>query len=320
VDVFGNTILLYRSQAGSAFDPIPLRPRTRPPILASSLVSPGSQDRTGVFVITDVYNSRQPFPDDVRIARIRVNRIHVQPRSAANNGRGAADNEVVKGVLGTAPVAADGSVAFRAPAGMPLQLQALDVQGRAVMTMRSTTFLQPGEVQGCAGCHEPRLSSPPRRPVGALRDLAVRDLAAPAYGGEGMPFDFKRIVQPIVDRHCLKCHGAGVADRPSLLDAGRVLTAGPKTKPYGKGPIQIQPGVRGKEPPLVSIAHRNNERVPSTPGDYFTRAGRLYSVITEQHRGRVKLSPDELQAFVDWMDLNGQLGGYESPQRGRNAR
>jgi hypothetical protein len=55
--------------------------------------------------------------------------------------------EVLKRVLGTVPIDDSGSVAFEAPAGVPLQFQALDQDGLAVMTMR--TFSQgrkPGQL------------------------------------------------------------------------------------------------------------------------------------------------------------------------------
>jgi len=66
-------------------------------------------------------------------------------------------------VLGTVPVEADGSAYFRAPAGLPLNFQALDERGQAIQIMRSVTYLQPGETTGCVGCHESRTTAPPRR-------------------------------------------------------------------------------------------------------------------------------------------------------------
>ncbi|MGI6390263.1 MAG: hypothetical protein ACOX7Q_08725 [Kiritimatiellia bacterium] len=51
--------------------------------------------------------------------------------------------------LGTVPVEADGSAYFEAPANMPLYFQALDAKGRAVQTMRSAVYLQPGEHESC---------------------------------------------------------------------------------------------------------------------------------------------------------------------------
>ncbi len=59
------------------------------------------------------------------IASIRINVILTQP-TRDKWERGSVSNEVIKRPLGTVPVDADGSAALTAPAGVPLQLQALD--------------------------------------------------------------------------------------------------------------------------------------------------------------------------------------------------
>ena len=59
----------------------------------------------------------------------------------------------IKGIVGTVPVGADGSVAFRGPADVPLMFQLLDENKMAVMTMRSQTHVRPGEI-GRASCRE----------------------------------------------------------------------------------------------------------------------------------------------------------------------
>ena len=66
-----------------------------------------------------------------------------------------------KMVLGDVPLEEDGSAYFRVPSGIPIYFMVLDKHGRALQRMRSFTHLMPGETQGCVGCHEPRLSSPP---------------------------------------------------------------------------------------------------------------------------------------------------------------
>ena len=51
--------------------------------------------------------------------------------------RGRVLFELPRRILGTVPVEPNGSVAFRAPAGVPMQLQLIDENAMAVMTMRS---------------------------------------------------------------------------------------------------------------------------------------------------------------------------------------
>ena len=72
-------------------------------------------------------------------------------------------------VLGTVPVAADGSVLVRLPAGVPLGFDTLDGAGRVLRHQPPAVWLLPGENRACVGCHEPRNHSPRN-----VRPLAVQ--------------------------------------------------------------------------------------------------------------------------------------------------
>ena len=156
VDTLGGRELIYRDPEISCFEPLPVRPRPMPPALPSVMTD--KKQATGVFYLQDVYRSTQGIPRGT-IRRLRVNELIPQPTQRVPYSS-AVRFEVLKRVLGTVPVDDSGSVAFEAPAGVPLQFQALDQDGLAVMTMRTFTHVQPGEVAGCVGCHEPRTSSP----------------------------------------------------------------------------------------------------------------------------------------------------------------
>ena len=70
--------------------------------------------------------------------------------------------------------------------------------------MRSWFTAMPGEVLSCIGCHEKPNTAPPqqRAALAASRPPeAIRPWYGPARG-----FDFRREVQPVLDRHCLGCH------------------------------------------------------------------------------------------------------------------
>ncbi len=64
-------------------------------------------------------------------------------------------------VLGTAPVAADGSFYLRAPADQPLRFQLLDAASRVLATQRSWIWVRPDEQRGCFGCHASQALAPP---------------------------------------------------------------------------------------------------------------------------------------------------------------
>ena len=73
---------------------------------------------------------------------------------------GVGKQSLTRGVLGTAPVAEDGSAHFQVPTDVPIYFQALDENGLAVQSMRSATYVHPGERLSCVGCHEPKQQAP----------------------------------------------------------------------------------------------------------------------------------------------------------------
>jgi hypothetical protein len=300
VDSLGGRELIYRDADVSCFTPIPVRPRPVPPIIPSTLPSPDKAPATGTCYVHNVYKSTQPIPDG-SIKYLRINRIHDQP-SAFFTRRSRAQQEVVKSVIGTVPVNEDGSVAFEVPADTGFQLQALDENRMAVMTMRSLMYVRPGEVIGCAGCHESRSSASPATGYSLSKIAAStpEPLPGPQYEGG---FSFMRSVQPVLDRHCIRCHGLG--EKPA---AGLNLLGG---KAYAS--LTGRPG-------LVAIAMSNKETYSSAPKDYFAHAGRLAGILLKGKMGdhQIAIPRDDLARIIAWLDLNGQQFGDYSFNRLEN--
>ena len=298
IDRLGGRELIYHDPAVSSFAPIPVRPRPVPPVLASVLPeNPAGND--GTLFVKDVRVSTTALP---RIHRLRVNRIYHQP-TRAKPALSRANNEIIKGILGTVAIDDDGAAAFQAPAGVPLQLQALDEDGMAVLTMRSFIYLQPGENLSCVGCHEHRLSAPPQ--AAGKSNVALRSIQPPPGPQYPGGFSYARSVQPVLDRHCISCHGlqrkAGNIDLSGIPDHG-----------YSRSHNALV----GKDG-LVKIAYRNKETVSSVPDDYFARAGKLVALLRKKH-GRVTLCSDEFGRVVSWLDLNAQYYGdysYNRPEQ-----
>ncbi|MHC4198597.1 MAG: HzsA-related protein, partial [Planctomycetota bacterium] len=302
IDTLGGRELVYRDPEISTWAPIPLRPRTEPPVLASMVASKRDK-KTGVFWVQNVHQSSQPIaPGTIKF--IRINKIIGQP-AASQPARGIANNEITKKILGYVPVEADGSVMFRAPAGEPLQFQALDENGMAVMTMRTITYVHPGETQSCVGCHEPRNTTAPRVPYPTARvPKDIQPAAGPKYAGG---FRFTCSVQPVLDRHCIRCHGL---DRTE----GKIVLLGTPTR-YSKAYDSIV-GRRG----MIRLAQRNQETAFSKPKDYFSHAGSFAKMMVAGHpdakgKARVALDKDDLQRIVDWLDVNTQFYGDYSFNR-----
>lgn len=107
---------------------------------------------------------------------------------------------------------ADGSAFFEVPALRSLFFVALNEQDLSVKRMQSFVTVQPGEVTGCMGCHEPRTHTFPAQRAATL--AAMRrppSLIAPIPSVPPV-IDFPRDVQPVLDRHCVRCHGPGKAE------------------------------------------------------------------------------------------------------------
>ncbi|MHC4326349.1 MAG: HzsA-related protein [Planctomycetota bacterium] len=275
-DRFGNMELLYREKGISSMYPIPLEPRRVPPVVESKLNEELGDE--GEFLLTDVRNSHFPMPENRPIVKLRVFQVLPKSRThVANEPRiGHANAESARMLLGTVPVEADGSAYFLAPARKPLYFQAVDENGRAVQSMRSVAYLQPGERQGCVGCHEPRnrtAATQKTRPV-AMRRGPSRIKAGP----EGTrPFSFPLLVQPVLDKNCVECHDG---------NPGQWYEWGGATFE----PIITRPGRIGSDiSPLTEI------------------------LSDDVHRLSVKLDDDELRRLYIWLDGNVPFyGTYES--------
>ncbi|HRR57855.1 MAG TPA: hypothetical protein P5057_12920, partial [Acidobacteriota bacterium] len=239
-DRFGNLELLYADPEFSCMYPIPLEPRPTPPVVSSSLESALGEE--GEFILTDVKQSFFPLPESRPIRRLRI--FQVLPKTSthvANQPRiGYANAEIARMLLGTVPVEEDGSAYFRAPARKPLYFQAVDGDGRAVQSMRSITYLQPGERRSCVGCHEPPGTASPARPdLMALR----REPSTIEPGPEGTrPMSYPLLVQPVLDRHCVRCHDGSQGE----WKAPPVLTGEPEGA-FTQSYASLKPFVRWYE-------------------------------------------------------------------------
>jgi hypothetical protein len=301
VDRFGNKELLYRDAAVGSLWPMPLRPRKRAPALPSVLVE--NQPGEGTFLLQDVYAS-WPLLSESRdvVKALRV--IQVLPKTTphANTPRvGLANASPGKQVLGTVPVEPDGSAFFRAPAGIPLAFQALDERGMAIQTMRSLTYLQPGEQTSCVGCHEHRTTAPN---VGEESLAAYREPTSIAPAPDGSkPFSYPILVQSILDKHCVSCHGGEKTEGDIDLTGA---PAGQFTRSYNA----LAPLVPFSE--WQGTPQANHEPL-THPNQFGARASRLTELLLDGHED-VSLSDEEYERLITWMDTNALFYGTFDPE------
>ena len=308
LDRFGNLELLYRDDAVSSMYPIPLEPRPVPPVIPSTL-EPGMGDE-GELVLSDVQTSSMSLPAGRRITAMRI--FQVLPKTethVANQPRlGYANAESARMFLGTVPVEADGSAYFRVPARKPVYFQAVDASGRAVQTMRSVAYLQPGERRSCVGCHERPGTAPPQRQLLATGRAA--STIAPGPDGT-QPFSYPRLVQPVLDRQCVRCHDGG-AGAPSRL----VLTGEPAGS-FSRSYESLKPFVRWYEWGGASIS-----QVVTLPGHGGADESRLLKVLDDKdHKDQVRLTEGDRERLVLWLDANASFyGTYSKPEQTAQRR
>jgi hypothetical protein len=353
MDLAGRRELLAADGGISCQQPVPLAARPVPPTRPSMV---DYSKTTGVYYVRDVY-----FGPGLRgIARGTVKRLRVvtmEFRAAgigenySNGPAGAAlastpvaiDNAAwdVKTVLGSVPVCQDGSAMFVVPARTPVYFQLLDANGSVVQSMRSWSTLQPGETFSCVGCHEGKHDAPP---ADGYVSRAVRAGAVeiePFYG-PARGFSFPKEIQPILDKHCIRCHNdrsaklkappehwAGKRTLTRLLEpAGQAVGAKSAPEPSARPPVAGEkrafsllgaPNFDEQSKRYWSDSYlalcqsgRPNEiaqwlnvqSIPPMLPPYFAGSARsgLISMLAGGHGG-VKLSRQEMDKLRCWIDL-----------------
>ncbi|MGD8842398.1 MAG: hypothetical protein PVJ83_02895, partial [Gammaproteobacteria bacterium] len=83
--------------------------------------------------------------------------------TATEFGRSA--GQLMREVIGYAPIEPDGSVRVKVPANIPFALSILDKEGRRISDRHQNWLqLRPGEIMNCSGCHEAGSGSSHGRP------------------------------------------------------------------------------------------------------------------------------------------------------------
>ncbi|MHC4505740.1 MAG: HzsA-related protein, partial [Planctomycetota bacterium] len=325
LDAFGNKELLYRDPAISCLSPIPLKPRPRPPVVphltavgkprsirSRSDTSKSGRARKGAprartnvpdfgtVGLTNVYESRNSWPDGTSIKSLRIIQVLPKTTPLADRPRvGYGKQKNARVVLGTVPVEADGSAHFRLPANKPVYFQALDADGIAVQSMRSDVYVHPGEQLLCRGCHEPRNGAPAQPKGYGLAFQREPSEIKPEVEGSN-PFSYPRLVQPVLDKNCVPCH-----------------TKNRKAPDLGRGDWK-----KSRERWYTSYHNLRKHAfffdnqvftTPRTiPGRFGARASRLYKMLSAGHN-KLKLSKEDMRRITLWLECNSDFfGSYDN--------
>jgi hypothetical protein len=354
MDIYGNRELIYEGR-NNVWHAMPLEARTRPPVLPDAVAWPGTGEdhkpvKPGVFYTNNVFHGAPELPRDkvryLRVIQSDAKTYTTWHKTCQNDGPSISmtQADAVKRILGTVPIASDGSVCFEAPPGQALHFQLLDRDYRCIQTMRSFTGVMPGEVRGCLGCHELQNVSPDAVPAsGAEAGLAVRagvvKLTPPPWGiGESVGYE--RFVQPVLDRYCGKCHqGEGKARkkldmtlRHSTVRWGRWRYSkdpSPFKEPYvtlvggpfgwnGRTRMDAH-GLPGSPSGCLVVEgypERSAEALATLkPMTHLSYVSKLVENASSGRHNKVMVDAVSLRRLIAWVDANGPYLGEEEVRR-----
>lgn len=334
----GRRELLAAHPTLSSAQGTPVMPRKRPSVRATSV---DYTKNTGTCYVQNVYygQSSKGIPHgDVK--KIRVVKLFYKPvsigaagfkapglcapgekygghgwHSVLPCGVGSASFEA-KEVIGEAIVHEDGSAMFEVPARVPFYFQLIDKNGLTLQTMRSWATLMPNENFSCVGCHELKNSSP----LAQQQTMALQrppQKLQPAYSVSGKPFSYAKMVQPILNKHCVSCHS--VEKKAAKYDLSDTLVIDNlKEKQLNSTRHKFYQSYLT----LLGVGRRSDGCLdagfPNENVDYYTRlatveltppyyAGSVKSGLINKllaGHGKTNISADEIGIIACWIDLN----------------
>ncbi len=332
LDDSGEVRLVHKDSTSSCWQPYPLRARPRPPVLPPSVDGAMAKKQQAVCVVTDVYHGLRDIPrGTVKYIRIleQVPRPWSARRTDGSDKHGKAhvvlSNRTVLGLKvlrGIVPVEEDGSANFVVPSGRNIYFQVLDKNLLAVQSERTYVNYRPGETRACIGCHETPNNDVPGlslRATMALQRAPSAPAAQPGDATASRTLHYPADVQPVLDRHCVKCHG------PKKKDGGLDLTGRPtglfsvsyealmskidqqrwaRLKEGYKESVEYLPSrsCYSYGTTLVAMLARGEVRLADK-----TLAKRAEE-LAAKHK-EVALSPGELLKISTWIDANCQYYG-----------
>ncbi len=308
LDAFGNRELIYNDKEMSCFLPFPLKPRKKPGVIPSHVDPDGDRDDRATVVMTDVYSGL----DNVKrgdVAYIRVMEDIARPWSSRRFWGGDTHGQQhaviskwththAKVVHGVVPVEKDGSAHFTVPADANIFFQALDKDFMEIQRMRTFVNFRPGEKRSCIGCHEPLNLAPDVRYPIAMGKEPIDPKPQPGDDGP-RPVYYSQDVQPMLDRHCVRCHD-GKNEETDL-----VLTGEPTTL-FNRSYEEIVDGNLVRV--VREIRSKMGDVAKTHSYTWGSHASRLVDALRKGHYD-VALSRGEFVRLVTWVDANAPYYG-----------
>jgi hypothetical protein len=342
LDEHGAARLVYRDAAQSCWLPYPLKPRVKPPPLATPRDAARARAGEAVCMVSDVYHGLEKVERGT-IKWLRV--LEQVPRPWAARRRWTGDEYDqqhacitkdthlgLKVQHGIVPVEEDGSAHFVVPAGRNIFLQALDARCMAVQTERTYVNYMPGETRSCIGCHETpqdaarshghatpsAFTRPPSVPGPQPGETAARRV-----------LHYPTDVQKVLDDHCVRCHSgdepAGDMSLESTATERFCVSYENLVPERRRGANNRDRGVLG---PVIGENHPKTGNVDYLParslGSHASILIAMFSggwveladeaaaerakKLAKLHQ-RIHLAPEDLLKLSNWVDTNCQFYG-----------
>lgn len=338
LDVKGRHRRVHGDARLSCWHPLALVARRVPPTLASPREAKYAASNQALCMVNDVYDGMTGVSPG-QVKWLRINEAIPRYWSTGRRWNPSLSSSSWKAALwprvqwGVVPVEKDGSANFLVPAGRNIFFQALDENFQEIQRERTYVNYAPGETRSCTGCHA-RPSRPPSRtsasrPIALTRQPSVPqpqpcDLAENGGDGKaGQVVHYPTDIQPILDRKCIRCHGAKDPAAGLRLTGEVTLFYSTSYEEMAKkelaGPIIAE---------FTSFLHGdrgNYNGAYLSPGSLGGRASKLIDLLTRPaHPQNARddharlLTPMELMIVRRWVDSNYQFyGSYFGRQHPR---
>ncbi|MDR0336045.1 MAG: discoidin domain-containing protein [Planctomycetaceae bacterium] len=311
IDVFGNKELLYADPEISSSFPMPLRPRTRPPILAENQeLSYGDR---AVCTVSDVtFGVEGIRRDEVKYIRI-ARRIGWSYTKESGGQRYEVDGSswglswAPVLVYGEVAVETDGSASFYVPSNESVYFQLLDANKQEIKRMRSFISFQPGESRSCVGCHETREVAFENQPALAIKREPSQPIPPP-WGTERC-INYLTDIQPVFDRHCVSCH-SGLKPAAGFDFSGGLTAGSPMQTPYRRlhfdGLNRSYRTIIENNLITYSDKHASASEMTQTRQFGSARSKLIDAILSGSCSEYIKLKPEseDWYRLVTWIDAN----------------
>jgi hypothetical protein len=321
IDEFGNHIPIHRDKDISCWQPIPFKSRKRPPVVKAGLDTELKAKGLASVFVSNVYRGMDGV-ERGEAKYIRVNEQVPRPWKARRRWDSdvydqqhaivSKDNHLgLKVQHGVVPVEADGSASFLVPADRNIFFQVLDENYMELQRERTYNNFRPGEIRSCTGCHETQKDAAYNDGGRPLAFKKKPQLPGPQPGEESglRPIDYITDVQPIWNKHCIKCH-SGATPKGGLDLSGEL------TKYFCKSYENLVPE-RRKYPRrnhnylgmIIGENHPKEQNVHFLPPKALgSHTSSLIKMVREGHSD-VKLTREEMIRLSTWIDSNAQYYG-----------